>query len=105
MSSHEPPLLDRSRIYDKDAAHDKLEAVRRAARETGCPIDRITFIDDNIIHLLPAQKAGCRVFMAGWGYHTDEHLEIARANAVPILNLENWDDEVRRVIGTKRHGV
>lgn len=96
---------DPGRIYDKDAAHDKLEAIRRAASETGRPLEQITLLDDNIVHLLPVQKAGSRVFMAGWGYHTDEHLETAKANKVPVVSLENWDGEIRRACGGKACGV
>jgi phosphoglycolate phosphatase-like HAD superfamily hydrolase len=77
-------------IYDKDAGHDKLGAIRHLAGETQQPLKSVIYLDDNIGHLLPVHQAGCRVLMAEWGYHTDEDLKIARSNQVPIVGLDTW---------------
>jgi len=83
-------LLADDRIYDKDAGHDKLGAICKVAAQCNQPIQTLTFIDDNITHLIPVHEAGCRVFLAEWGYHTDEDLDIARSHGVPVLKLDTW---------------
>ena len=79
-----------AQVYGKDAAHDKLSAIRMIAANLGQPLNSAVFVDDNIHHLLPAHEAGCRAFLAGWGYHTLEQLELAKQKCVPILDLETW---------------
>jgi beta-phosphoglucomutase-like phosphatase (HAD superfamily) len=81
------PLAD-DHIYDKDAAVDKLQAIRK--------INAHYFIDDNINHLRPIHEAGFGALMAGWGYHTDEHVELAKRLGVPIVGLDNWVKTVQR---------
>jgi phosphoglycolate phosphatase-like HAD superfamily hydrolase len=82
--------IETSRVYDKDVAHDKLSAIRMIAENLRKPLNSSIFLDDNIHHLLPPQEAGCRVFMAGWGYHTGEQIELAIRRSIPILQLEDW---------------
>jgi phosphoglycolate phosphatase-like HAD superfamily hydrolase len=82
--------ISSSRIYDKDAAHDKLSAIRVIASSLCQPLSSVAFVDDNIHHLLPPHRAGCHVFMAGWGYHTSEQVQLARQHSIPILELETW---------------
>jgi phosphoglycolate phosphatase-like HAD superfamily hydrolase len=82
--------LESSRIYDKDVAHDKLAAIRLIVGKAGWPLASTLFVDDNIYHLLPADQAGCLVFMAGWGYHTAEQMDVAKRRSIPVLELETW---------------
>jgi hypothetical protein len=60
-------------------------------------LDAAVFIDDNVHHLLAPSQAGCHVFMAGWGYHTDEQMRLARDRFIPILQLESWTETVAAV--------
>jgi phosphoglycolate phosphatase-like HAD superfamily hydrolase len=85
-----------SRVFDKDVAHDKLAAIRMIAANEGQPLNSTFFVDDNIHHLVPAHEAGCHAYLAGWGYHTDEQLELARRLSIPILSLEGWVDVLFR---------
>ena len=78
------------RIYDKDAARDKLSAIRIIASTLSRPLNSAVFIDDNVHHLLPAHEAGCHAFVAGWGYHTNEELDLARRRSIPFLELDSW---------------
>lgn len=87
------PLAD-DHIYDKDAAHDKLQAIRK--------INPCYFIDDNINHLRPIHEAGFGALMAGWGYHTRQHLEAAKLLGVPIVQLDNWVETVTRRLATSK---
>jgi len=79
-----------ARIYDKDAAHDKLSAIRTISENSNVPLSSIALLDDNVNHLLPALDAGCYAAMAGWGYHSEEHLKLAKTRGIPVLGLSNW---------------
>lgn len=79
-----------SHVYDKDVAHDKLSAICMIAANAGQPLNSAYFLDDNVYHLLPAHQAGCHAYMASWGYHTPEQLQVAQEESIPILELGNW---------------
>lgn len=81
-----------SRIYDKDAAHNKVGALKEIAQRENRALAEIVFLDDNINHLLEPKEAGCLVYLAGWGYHLQEHLQKAVYNKIEILNLKDWCD-------------
>lgn len=83
------------KIYDHSVASDKVVAVRKIAQLTGSALKDIIFLDDNINHLRHLQEVGCTPIMAGWGYHTHEHITIATDHNIPILALQNW---VRHII-------
>jgi len=88
--------LSADHVYDKDAAHDKLSAIRAIAETSGRALSSITFLDDNVHHLLPPLEAGCHAVMASWGYHTDEQIRVAQGRGVPILQLSDWVDTIVR---------
>ena len=87
------------RIFDREAGRDKLAHVRAIARRRHCPLDQVWMVDDNVIHLLPVQAAGAHVLLAGWGYHTPEHLALARRERVPVVSLEEWSDRLLAAVG------
>jgi phosphoglycolate phosphatase-like HAD superfamily hydrolase len=82
--------LPGERIYDRDAGHDKLGVARRIAGRLGRGLAEMTALDDNVHHLLPLKRAGCRVLMAEWGYHTEEDLRLAEEQGVRRVGLEDW---------------
>lgn len=88
------PLAD-DRVYDKDAGHDKLGVIRHLAKQLNQTPGSSAFIDDNISHLLPVHQAGFKAFMAEWGYHTEEDLDLARSHQVPILKLDTWAQTIQ----------
>jgi len=71
------PMPD-ERIYDKDAAHDKLSAIRVISGKSDVPPASIAFLDDNVHHLLPVLDAGCHAVMAGWGVSLRRTFESGR---------------------------
>ncbi|MFH0779329.1 MAG: class I SAM-dependent methyltransferase [Parcubacteria group bacterium] len=83
-----------SKVYDKSIANDKLTALNKIAELNNERLENIVFLDDNISHIMNIKLAGVKVFMAGWGYHTDEHIQKAIINNIDVLNLENWLERV-----------
>lgn len=50
----------------------------------------LCFIDDNIINVLKAKKAGYKVYWATWGYNVAEHHELAEKHTIPSLSLTKF---------------
>ena len=80
--------LAEDRVYDQAEIHDKLDALRRIAEREGVGLARLTFIDDNVFHLLPPLEAGVACYLAEWGYHTAEHLDVASRYGLPRVGLD-----------------
>src|SRR3989338_7628338 len=87
------------KIYDKEAADNKLGALKEIAKITQKRLTDIIFLDDNIYHLLPPKQNGCQVFMAGWGYHCDGHLRKAKEQGIEVLQLQNWKERITEALG------
>lgn len=86
--------LSEERIFDKDAAINKLAALNQITQMEGRSIHDIIFIDDNIKHLIEPKQSGYQVYMAEWGYSMANHIEIARDNNIPVIGLDNWIEVV-----------
>lgn len=85
--------LRNDQIFDQQAT-DKLAVIRTIASHRRRTLSDTVVIDDNVHHLIPVQEAGAHAMMAGWGYHTDEQIELAETHRVPIVTLETWVDAV-----------
>lgn len=79
------------KVFDKDDFNTKLEALLYLSKEREVPVDKIRFLDDNVMHLLELAGAGINVFMADWGYHTDEHIDIAKEKGIKIIKLSELE--------------
>ena len=95
---HEGIEIAEDRIYDKNAAKNKLAALTAISEKTGIKLSDIIFVDDNINHLLPPKESGCQIFMAGWGYHTDKQLQKAKDLGIEILELDTWYQRLQGVL-------
>lgn len=82
------------KIYDKQIAANKRVALEKIAQQTGQRLKDIIFLDDNINHIFNLKQAGCQIYMAGWGYHTNEHLKKVKKRGIPILTLDNWSNHL-----------
>lgn len=78
------------RIFDKDAAKNKVEALESIASSEGVSVSRLFFLDDNIDHLASPQALGIRTYMADWGYVTEDARMGAIELGIPTLELEGW---------------
>jgi phosphoglycolate phosphatase-like HAD superfamily hydrolase len=78
------------RVWAEDRISSKLQAMEQIARVGGIRNDEILFIDDNVTHLLPVFEQGYRCILAGWGYHTEEHIQLARDHGLPIATIQEF---------------
>ncbi len=90
--------LKKEHVFDKDAGKQKLQIIRDLAGEKGVPLSKVVFVDDNVMHLLPLKNAGCRVLMAEWGYHTDEHLVIAKSNGMRLIKIPEMAEAIMQAL-------
>lgn len=59
-----------------------------AKRESTDPA-HVIFLDDSIGNVVAARRAGYDAHWATWGYNAPEHFEIAHAEGVPAITLED----------------
>jgi phosphoglycolate phosphatase-like HAD superfamily hydrolase len=85
-----PLDVPEDRVFDNEAAKNKLAMLKRIAAADDVQLSDVFMLDDNVVHLLPPRQAGCQVFLAHWGYHTSEHLAMARESRIPLVELDTW---------------
>jgi FMN phosphatase YigB (HAD superfamily) len=54
------------------------------------PNKQLYFFDDNLTNVLDAEDAGYRAYWAMWGYHSPEHIQIARQQGIKALQLSDF---------------
>jgi hypothetical protein len=86
--------LNQERIYDKDIAKNKTAAINEICKIENIPYSNITFLDDNIYHLLEPKELGVKCYMAKWGYGMKEHFEIANKYNIPITTINMLEKEI-----------
>ncbi len=91
---HNRIVFSGSKIFDKEAADNKLVALDRISNITHKDADEIIFIDDNIKHLLGPKKQGYIVYLAKWGYGLPHDIILAKQKKIPVISLEDWTDVV-----------
>ncbi len=84
--------LQADSIYDKEIAKNKLSALKMISTREDLPYSRITFLDDNITHLIGPLQCGFAVLLASWGYVMPEHLAKAKEIGIPVVNLEHLNE-------------
>jgi len=97
--------LREDHVFDKDAGKHKLRAVKALAAGRGAPLSMVVFVDDNVVHLMPLKRAGCHVLMAAWGYHTDEHLEVAARENIKKVSIPGLADELMALAAPNRRAL
>ena len=91
------------KIYDNTVARDKLVALKTIAEINNEKLENIIFIDDNINHVMNVKQGGCKIFMAGWGYHSEGHICQAIINNVDVVSLVNWREQVLSALDLESH--
>ena len=81
--------IPNSHIYDRNAAKNKLAALKQIALKENVIHSEIIFVDDNVTHLLSPMAQGFRVYLAGWGYGLPEHFQIAKDCNVPVVSVDD----------------
>jgi hypothetical protein len=50
--------------------------------------DKIYFVDDQLSYLEETQALGVKVFLAGWGYCTEEQKRVAGKKGITVIEKE-----------------
>lgn len=78
-------------VVDKEAGRDKRAHLRTLASRFGVDFGQITFVDDKANHLMQTQRLGVRCLLAQWGYNGEREHELARANGIEVVALDEFD--------------
>ena len=81
--------ITNDKIYDRNAAKDKLAALKLISEKESLPNNSIKFLDDNVTHLVKPFKCGFTVYLASWGYALPEHFKLAKKIGIPIVTPED----------------
>ena len=77
-------------IIDLHISTDKIIQTGHIAKIYKVKFDNIHFVDDNLSHLLAVQGLGVNVYLAGWGYCTEEQKDSAeKREDITLLTEEN----------------
>ncbi len=77
------------KIFDKNAAKNKLTALEKIYQIEKVNREEICFLDDNVTHLISPSEKGYRVLLADWGYGMPEHFSLAKSKNIKIISLES----------------
>ena len=75
-------------IFDKNYGKNKSDHMVAITDQYGVEFNDIYFIDDQLSYLKETQLLGVNVFLAGWGYCTEEHKQIARQKNMVVVERE-----------------
>lgn len=75
-------------IFDKNYGRNKSDHMKAIADQYGVEFKDIYFIDDQLSYLEETQLLGVNVFLAGWGYCTQEHKQIAREKNIQVIDKQ-----------------
>lgn len=78
--------IDPGKIFDKEIAKNKMEGIRNIAELENVKLEEISFLDDNVTHIVPPHNEGVKCFMAKWGYGMPEHFKLANEKKIRILD-------------------
>jgi phosphoglycolate phosphatase-like HAD superfamily hydrolase len=92
----EPQILGKDKVKKTIAKNSQMAAVASAAN---IDLSEILFLDDQVSHLVAAQRIGVQCFAATWGYNTDEQVEEAAQAGITLLGedgISEWVGVVKR---------
>lgn len=82
--------IDLKDIFDKNYGKNKSDHMKAVAAQYRVNFNDIYFIDDQLSYLEETQLLGVNVFMAGWGYCTEEQKKIAREKGIIVIEKEKY---------------
>jgi hypothetical protein len=80
--------IDLKDIFDKNYGKNKSDHMKAIAEQYNVEFHNIYFIDDQLSYLGETQLLGVNVFLAGWGYCTEEHKKIASEKNMQVIEEE-----------------
>jgi phosphoglycolate phosphatase-like HAD superfamily hydrolase len=75
-------------IFDKNYGKSKSDHMKAIVEQYKVTHEDIYFIDDQLNYLEETQVFGVNVFLAGWGYCTEEQKSVARKKGITVLERE-----------------
>ena len=82
-------IVPEEKVFDKDSFPTKVAALEHLANKHGVPHANVRFLDDNVTHLLDPLAQGFDVYLADWGFHTNDQLKLVQNTTIKILKLNS----------------
>jgi len=73
----------------------KYESLMEIIDTTANTPENTIYIEDQFNFLPPAQKSGCTVYLAGWGYVSPEHFAAAESQHIPVIDVKEYGSIIR----------
>ena len=88
--------INPNKVFDKNAADNKLESLKRIATIENVDNGLINFIDDNVTHLRAPQLCGFSIALGDWGYALPEHIKMAHEYNMLVIPITKVIDFMLR---------
>lgn len=75
-------------IFDKNCGLRKSDHMKAIVARYKVNFNEIYFVDDQLSYLEEAQALGVNVFLAGWGYCTEEQKKVAYKKGITVIEKE-----------------
>ncbi|MBA7500546.1 hypothetical protein ES704_03306 [subsurface metagenome] len=86
-------------ILDIKYGENKIHQIKHIAKKYTINFNDIHFIDDQVSHLIQTKMLGIHLYLAGWGYTSNEQKKQARENNIPIIKSEKeFYPYIKRII-------
>lgn len=87
-------------IYDISFGENKVQQIKYLANNNSIDFNKIFFIDDQISHLIQTKILGINLFLANWGYVSDEQRKQAINNDIHIIESgKNFYKDLKYFMG------
>lgn len=80
--------IDFRDIFDKTCGANKSDHMKAIAEQYQVRWNDIYFIDDQLSYLEEVQPLGVNVYLAGWGYCTENHKRTARRKGIRVIEKQ-----------------
>jgi len=92
-----------SKIFSREFSTDKSKHIKEISKRYGIEEEKIIFIDDNLENLINIKRNTKAIpLLASWGYINKEILKNARKNKIKIINKNEFEKEIVKIINNSR---
>lgn len=77
--------IKHDRLFDESMIKTKLDALEKIRLREGVRPEKITFFDDNILHLKEPKRHGYNTYLAAWSNIPEEWISVAETSNIEII--------------------
>lgn len=89
--------IDSKHIFDNAFGLEKRKHIEKIRKIENADYSDMTFVDDQLGHLLNVKSLGVNCVLAGWGYVNEEQLKSARIMGIKVATPHNFVKILERI--------